>query len=158
MKTILITVIAIFLSNTLYAAELEWVDEQIEAIKPPRKSVNILNIESPFIFLEKNSLKKRDAKRTSSAPVIRSSSENTSKILTSSCDKPADKLEVNGFLLSTVINSSAMINGDWYKKSDKIKSYTITDISKTTVTLEKGDKKLILSTYSKKPTLKFKNK
>ncbi len=56
------------------------------------------------------------------------------------------------------MNSSALINGIWYKKSDKVESYTISDIGKNCVTLKKGDKELILSTLSKKQTLKFKNK
>mgnify|MGYP000447948675 FL=1 len=51
-----------------------------------------------------------------------------------------------------------MINESWYKKNDKVKGYRIIDITKTSVTLKKGDKKLTLSTNTKKQNLKFKNK
>ncbi|MDD5399963.1 MAG: hypothetical protein PHQ93_02110 [Sulfurimonas sp.] len=158
MKTTLITLVALFLSTTLLAvSELEWVDQQIEAIKPPRKGVEILNIEDPFIFLQKSRADKKEgavaATPQIAAPALKPVcvDSNTSKSDKSGTKK--DELSLN-----TIINSSAMIDGNWYKISDKVSSYTIVDISKTTVTLKKGDKELILSTYSKTPTLKFKNK
>ncbi len=64
----------------------------------------------------------------------------------------------NSFVLSAIINSSAMIDGSWYRISDKISSYTVTDITKTSVTLKSTDKELILSTAIKNQNLKFKNK
>jgi hypothetical protein len=158
MKTTLIALLALFLSITLYgASELEWVDEQIEAIKPPRKGVEILNIEDPFVFLQKNKSDKKDGAVASTLQIALSSSKpvcvdsNTSKAQKSDSKKES-------LSLSTIINSSAMIDGSWYKVSDKVSSYTVVNISKTTVTLKKGDKELILSTYNKTPTLKFKNK
>lgn len=154
MKTTLIALLALFLSTTLYgASELEWVDEQIEAIKPPRKGVEILNIEDPFTFLQKNKSDKKEgavaATPKIAVPTLKSVCVDSN---TSKSDK---KVTLN---LSTIINTSAMIDGNWYKVSDKVNSYTVVDISKTTVTLKKGDKELILSTYNKTPTLKFKNK
>jgi len=159
MKTILIIIVAIFLSNNVYATELSWVDEQIEAIKPPRKGVNIRgSIYNPFIFLEKNKTKKKDRKKASSVAKIKKAPSKSAGLNTVVCDTDANKKDSGRLLLSTIINSSAMINGSWYKKSDKIKGYSIVEVTKTSVTLKKGDKQLILSTNVTKPNLKFKNK
>jgi hypothetical protein len=156
MKTILITLLAVFLSSTLCATELEWVDEQIEAIKPPRKGVEISGINSPFVFLEKNKPKEKGG--ASSASGIRITAPRPSVLKQKACPPDGNTTKSNSFDLSAIINSKAMINGSWYKKSDTINSSTIFDISKNSVTLKKGDKELILSTASKKQTLKFKNK
>lgn len=154
MKTILIIATTLFLSGTICATELSWVDEQIEAIKPPRKSVKIRGINDPFVFLRKNKAEKKGAK----AGKRRASSSAGTKKASSKSSIVADKIKVKRFDLSTIINSSAMINGSWYKKNAKIKGYTVIEVAKTSVTLKKGDKKLILSTNSKTPNLKFKNK
>ncbi|MDD5373881.1 MAG: hypothetical protein PHO62_10715 [Sulfurimonas sp.] len=159
MKTTLIALIALFLSTTLFAfSELEWVDQQIEAIKPPRKGVEILNIEDPFVFLQKSRAEVKKDGTVASAPQI--AAPSLKPVCTDSKISKDDKSDAkkDNLSLSTIINSSALIDGNWYKVSDKISSYTVVDISKTTVTLKKGDKELILSTYSKTPTLKFKNK
>jgi len=151
MKTIFI--IPIFLTTLLLATELEWVDEQIEAIKPPRKGMEISNVMDPFIFLEKNrpEVKKDTAAASILQPLVESSADNI-------------KIDNNGtgkidFNLTAIINTSAMINGNWYRINDKLEgSYTVVEISKNTVTLKKGNKERILSTYSKTPTIKFENK
>ncbi|MCK9454818.1 MAG: hypothetical protein WCY51_02545 [Sulfurimonas sp.] len=154
MKTALIILLTLSLSNSLFATELEWVDEQVEAIKPPRKGVNIASIATPFVFLEKNRSKdKKDAKKTST------SSKKSTPSKAVDAPKVEQKAPVKkSFTLSTIINSSAMIDGNWYKVNDKLRSYTVTDITKTTVTLEDGTKKLTLSTIKRNQNLKFKNK
>ena len=153
MKTILIIMLSLFLGTTLYSTELSWVDEQIEAIKPPRKGTNISSIKSPYIFLQKNKSSKKSSKSTTARRGVAKSSTKLQKVV---CDTP--KKSIMGLTLSTIINSSAMINDSWYKKNDKIKGYTIVNIGKTIVTLKKGAKKLTLSTNSKNQNLKFKNK
>ncbi|MDQ1337696.1 MAG: hypothetical protein QG617_663 [Campylobacterota bacterium] len=154
MKMTLIGLFAVILSSTLCATELEWVDEQIEAIKPPRKGYAISGVNDPFIFLEKNKPKSKE-KGSSSAS---RANVAVAKISSASQKKDEDLKKSSSFELSTIINSSALINGSWYKKSDIVNSYTISDISKNSVTLKKGDKILVLSTVTKKQTLKFKNK
>jgi len=160
MKTTLTILLTLFLGSSVYAAtELEWVDEQIEAIKPPRKGVNISALGSPFIFLEKNKPETKVVKKgtRAAAPVKKASvSKTASSALTSEKTDGAPKK--SGFVLSTIINKSAMIDGNWYKVSDKISSYTVTDITKTSVTLKQGSKELVLSTVNTNPNLKFKNK
>ncbi|MDP2894638.1 MAG: hypothetical protein Q8N78_09780 [Sulfurimonas sp.] len=145
MKTIFI--ILIFLSSLLLATELEWVDVQIEAIKPPRKGIEISNIMDPFIFLEKNrpEVKKDTADASIQQPLVKSSADNNG----------TKKIDFN---LTAIINTSAMIDGNWRRINDKLDgNYTIIEISKSTVTLKKGDKERILSTNRKTPTIKFKN-
>lgn len=152
MKTLIIASASILLTTVIGATELSWVDEQIQAIKPPRKGAKISNIAGPFVFLEKNKTIK-----SSGTATTRKSVRKSSGVTKTVCDT-TDKVSIKGLTLSTVINSSAMINGAWYKKNDKVKSYTIINVSKTSVTLKKGDKTLTLSTNSKKQNLKFKNK
>lgn len=160
MKTTLTILLALFLGSSVYAAtELEWVDEQIEAIKPPRKGVNITALGSPFVFLEKNKPEKEGAKkgtRATAAPAKKAAAKTASSEQTDQVAEGAPKK--SGFVLSTIINKSAMIDGNWYKVSDNISSYTVTDITKTSVTLKQGNKELVLSTASTNPNLKFKNK
>ncbi|MCF6339663.1 MAG: hypothetical protein L3J10_02770 [Sulfurimonas sp.] len=151
MKTLSIIFITFFLTSIIYASELSWVNEQIKAIKPPRKSPKILEINNPFVFLEKNGYVKKSSSNTKDTPssnTIDSSKSNTIK----------NKVNKINFILSTIINSSAMINGNWYKKDDKINDYLVIKITKNSVKLKKGNKKLTLSTDTKKQNLKFKNK
>ncbi len=158
MKTVTLFLITLFITSSMCATELAWVDEQVEAIKPPRKAPRISNIANPFIFLEKNKKIKKDSKKSSRPSSIRraqtASSSHLKKVV---CDtKP--KSSYKGLNLDAIINSSALINGKWYKKSDKIGSYTIIDIDKTSIILKQGTKQMTLSTDSKIQNLKFKNK
>lgn len=150
MKTKFLNPLLLFLSSTLCASQLSWVDEQVEAIKPPRKGVEILKMKDPFIFLQKN---KPETTKEAKNPV-------TETIVapkeTSITDKEKDKNKI--FVLSAIINTSALIDGIWYKKDDKIDDYTIIDITKTTATLKKQDKMVVISTSTKTPSIKFKNK
>ncbi|MDQ1264694.1 MAG: hypothetical protein QG559_1695 [Campylobacterota bacterium] len=151
MKTkVKIFLTTLFLGTLLTAGELEWVDEQIEAIKPPRKSAKMASISDPFIFLEKNKTPKKDDKKS---PF----SSSSQKIVKSAADAnaTAKKEEYN---LIAIMNKSAMINDTWYKVSDKVNKYTVVAIDKTSVTLKDKKKELVLSTENKSKNLKFKNK
>lgn len=151
MKTLLITSSSLLISTSILATELSWVDEQIEAIKPPRKSVHIKSIKNPFIFLEKNGYVKPEPKEEVSKTIISSTDANGT--VTTIVKKK--KLV---YVLSAIMNSSVLINDQWYKKGDKVHQYTIVNISKENVTLKKGDKLMTLSTNTKNKSLKFKNK
>ncbi|DAB28150.1 MAG: hypothetical protein A2513_08430 [Sulfurimonas sp. RIFOXYD12_FULL_33_39] len=158
MKAALIVLLAAILSNTiLCATQLQWVDEQVEAIKPPRKGIDILTIESPFVFLEKN---KSEIKNETSSSLIThvESSAKSSQTQEQLSEKDDNTAQIDDFNLNVIINSSAMINGNWYRKDDIINNYTIANIDKNSVTLKKENKKLVLSTYVKNSSLKFKNK
>jgi len=150
MKTLLIASTSVLLTSTLCATELSWVDEQIEAIKPPRKASRINNIKNPFVFLEKNGyVKKEPVLEKKTVSTTNSKGEVVTKIIV---QKPKP------LILSAILNHSALINGTWYKKNEKIRSYTIINIEKSSVTLKNGDRRMTLSTNVKKQNLKFKNK
>jgi hypothetical protein len=136
----------------LSADELSWVDEQIEAIKPPREGVSnyeISRIKSPFVFLykQKNLKTKQDKKNKTATrkKVVTNVSKNT--LVKSSHHV--------GLRLSAIINGSALINGKWYKAGQNVYGYKVADVRLTSVLLIRGNKKLLLSTNDLKRNLKF---
>lgn len=165
MKTILISLFAA--STLIYAndqqIDLSWVDKQVEAIKPPRdgeSNRNISRIKNPFIFLKKNSLKKDEDKdissKSSRSPLI-VNTEVKSATSSSGSIKPKPVVYSKGsFVLSAIINNSAMINGKWYKLGDVVNDYKIINVDNKTVTLKNNANTKVLTTASKNSKLKFK--
>lgn len=151
MKITLIILLTLLLSNNLLSSELDWVDEQIEAIKPPRKGVVVTGVANPFVFLKKNMPKENENKKGITLPTQTTDATNI--------EKPKKEIiSAASFDLSAIINSSAMINGSWCKVSDIVKGYTISEINKDSVILKKDKNLILLSTTAMKQTLKFKNK
>ena len=150
MKTLIITSTVMLLTSTIVASELSWVDEQIAAIKPARKSASIHNIKNPFVFLKKNGYIKRE-------PVLEEKTISTTNAK-GEVVKKVIKQKPKPLVLSAILNNTALINGIWYKQHEKIRAYTITKIDKSTVTLKSASRRVILSTNVKNQTLKFKNK
>ncbi len=127
-------ILLLLLSTQLFSNELVWIDEQIEAIKPPRKGINnkkILKLKDPFIYLRKK-IHHRSRKRVRAY---------TSKIS-----------------LVAILNKSALINGKWYREGEKVYGYKLEKVNPKTVLLTKGKKQLFLSIASKSKNLKFNNK
>ncbi len=156
MKKYFLAIITLFFTISLSSNELSWVDTQVEAIKPPRKGMNntnLANIKSPFIFLNAKSkkrytnYKRKNNNYKSSKKVATVSSNGTDSIKKSSSGK---------FVLSAVINKSALINGEWYKVNDTVSNYKVLSVNRTTVILSNSNRKLVLSTSDTKRTLKFK--
>ncbi len=151
MKTLLL-ITSLLLSNLL-ANELTWVDEQIQAIKPPRDGVSsskIALIQDPFIFLqtdEEAPKKKVFKKRRRSY-----SSKNSMKTNSQTVSRNTMSLK-----LEAIINNSALINGKWYKLNEKVGIYTLSRFTRTEVILTHNKKEFPLSTRSKNNSLKFKN-
>lgn len=163
MKKIYILTISLFISLTISANELAWVDEQVESIKPIRVGVDfseIQKIKDPFIFKNANgSYKvKRYKKRTSKSKRYSNKSSSSTK---KSTNRKSKNIYRTSLTLDVVLNNSALISGKWYRVKDKVKdkfkSYTLTKISDTSVVLKRSGKKLVLSTNSKNKNLKFKN-
>ena len=145
MKYLLPIVFLLFTLN-LQSDELQWVDKQIEAIKPPREGVsdsNISLLKDPFIFANGS---------FAEAPAKKVAKRSKSSKYKSSMKR------YRRFVLKTIINKSAMINGKWYKIGDKIGIYTLSEVKRNTVVLSYKSKKLVLSTVSKNKNLKFKDK
>jgi hypothetical protein len=118
--------------------DLEWVDKQIEAIKPPRTGVVFATVnrtKSPFYFpsdyvvTEKGKKVKRRA-RTTWRPLK----------------------------LNMVLNKSAMIGGKWYKEGDRFRQYKVEKISTDSVLLTSGTKQLKLQIKRENPKIKLQTK
>jgi len=152
MKTLL-TLTLLVLSINLVANELKWVDNQIQAIKPPRSGISkvkINTVKSPFIFLNK---KEDKSKATSNSKKRVDKATSSSKTRKKKTYKRSKRLVV-----TAIINKSALINKKWYKLNDKVGKYTLTSISRTEVILSYKKRRLLLSTNTLNPNLKFKNK
>jgi len=154
MKNILISLF-LLLSTLLFSDELSWVDQQVNAIKPPRSGMkyrDIKSIKNPFIFLKKN--------RTSEPKTTKSRSiQKVSKTTTKLVKKKIVHHTINKHLvLGAILNNSVMINGKWYKLGDKVNEYEISQINGNSVLLRKQKKQLVLSTKSTSNKLKFLNK
>jgi len=153
MKTILIT-LSILLSTSLFSDELSWVDEQVQAIKPPRsgmKSRNLSKLKDPFIFLRKNRGEEDQKTATLKAPKLENKLAKAPKV------QPRKSKTVNKILsLGVIMNNSAMISGDWYKIGDLVNGYKVSEVTNNSVLLTKNKKELLLSTKSISKQLNFK--
>ena len=138
-------ILLLLVSSHLLANELSWVDEQIEAIKPPRKGVSnsaISKLKDPFIFLHAKKGKKR-------VRSYRKYSKTTSKKVRTHSSKIS---------LEAILNKTALINGKWYKEGEKVYGYKLEKVKLKSILLTRGKKQLLLSTMSKSNNLKFNNK
>jgi hypothetical protein len=143
----LIIILFLLISTHLLANELAWVDEQIEAIKPPRKGISIRDLsklKDPFIYLHVKKAKRRA--RFSYRRHSRSSSKK--HVQTNS-----SKLQ-----LEAILNKTALINGRWYHEGGKVYGYKLEKVNLQSVLLTQGGKQILLSTMSKSKNLKFNNK
>ena len=145
MKTLTILLV-VTLAIPVLGNELQWVDDQINAIKPPRDGISkakINAIKSPFIFLNKSNVKKISKKN-------KTITSGTSK-------KNTVKKQSTVLNLQAIINRSALINGKWYKQNDKVGKYTLHAVNRKNVILLYKKKELLLSTAKKSKNLKFKS-
>ncbi|MCF6330201.1 MAG: hypothetical protein L3I99_01475 [Sulfurimonas sp.] len=141
-----LTLSLILLTSLLSSNDLVWIDEQIDAIKPPRSGEHnskISRISDPFIFLEKNGYK--PIKKISKKTDLKKNDSNIKSVFSSSLLR-----------LSMIMNGSALINNKWYKVDDWVKKYKIIEISNSSVTLRRNSKTKVISTASKNDNLKFK--
>ena len=145
MKKLILISILIFTTNIL-ANELAWVDEQVEAIKPPREGVSnkdISKLKDPFIFLHVKKAKKR-----AKSPYRKYSKSSSKKRITHS----------SKISLDAILNKSALINGKWYQEGEKVYSYKLEKVNLQSILLTHGKKQILLSTETKSKNLKFNNK
>ncbi|MBT5934425.1 hypothetical protein [Sulfurimonas sp.] len=139
-KTLLI--LTLILSTHLLCDELAWVNEQIEAIKPPRNGMKqhvVSGLKDPFIFLVK---KTKNKVKVEGKVNVKSKVKKVSKVIS----------------LTMVINKKAMINGKWYRSGDLVNGYRVKTISTKSVLLVKSKKQLLLSVKTNSKKLNFKNK
>ncbi len=144
-KLILISILLV--ATNMLANELSWVDEQVEAIKPPREGVSnkdISKLKDPFIFLHP----KKATKRVRSPYRRYSKSSSKKQVLTHS----------SKISLDAILNKSALINGKWYQEGEKVYGYKLEKVNPQSILLTRGKKQTLLSTETKSKNLKFNNK
>jgi len=148
MKILYIMLLFVFI-NQLCASELKWVDEQIAAIKPPRVGIlnkNITKLQNPFVFLVKKDKK----------TAVEKGKESSKKVIRHAYY--IRKHYYRHLYLEAILNKSVMINRRWYKEGHFVYGYKIVKVNRTSVLLQKQNKKLLLSTMSKSKNLKIYNK
>lgn len=161
MKKLMITMCSLFVSTGLIAeslpqakaAELSWVDEQVEAIKPARigaKDYYLSSVHDPFVFLKKTDTKDKKAKSNFS-PYKAPSPVTTAK------KQDDDTIKIGKFTLEAIINKSALIGGIWYKEGQDVHGYKLEKVTPKMVLLKKSTKTMVLSTKSEHRSLKFNN-
>ena len=146
MKTLLFTFI--FVTGTLFAnANTEWVDKQIEAIKPPRSGVShasINQIKNPFVYTYAT----QSAKASSGVSQTTAGKAGT-KTATQTVAQTAP------LKLSAVMNNSALISGTWYQANDKVHGYTLAKIEEDSVLLTTSKTKKMLFITEENPNIKI---
>jgi len=163
MKNITIT-LSLLISTGVFANELAWVDEQVEAIKPSRiglQNSDLLRIKSPFIFLEKNMSDEKKAKIEEAKKArLEATPANLTSVVSNSTNSTttAVKRTSQSFTLHAILNNSVLINDKWYRLGESVGRYKIQKISQASVLLTKGKKKLLLTTKTKNKKIKFQNK
>jgi hypothetical protein len=158
MKNLFI-ILLFLLSINLVAGELQWVNEQIQAIKPPRNAISkakINAVKDPFIFLNKKA-KKTDPKIVTVKQMKTANNRNTKRNTLSTTSVNKVSQITRSFSLDAIINKSALINGRWYKVNSKVGKYTLSSVNTSSVILSYKKKELLLSTRSKTKKLKFRN-
>ena len=135
---------------TVNTNELSWVDEQVEAIKPPRsgaKNGYLNSIRNPFVFLKTGKAEKTVSNNSSAKP----------KVATVTKTQTAPKQKKKSLTLEAIINKTALIDGRWYQEGESVYGYKIEKIDGRNVNLNKNGKHVLLTTKSELKSLKFNN-
>jgi hypothetical protein len=125
--------------------ELTWVDEHIQAILPSR-----VGISDAFIGSLVDPMKMTKAPSSTLLAPPKLGSINTLSL---------PKIVEEPLRLQALINKSALINGKWYKLSDPIRSYILSEIKPNSVLLiGKKEQKLVLFLNKQNSNIKITTK
>jgi len=139
---------------TLFATLLQadtstsWIDQKVEEIKPQRQGLNTSTInalKSPFIVI-----------RAEQGPV--STGTKTASTEATKEAEPERDMSKEPLTLQAILNTSALINGEWHKESAVIRGYTLVEVRNDYVTLERKNKKLKLFIAQKSKNLNISTK
>ncbi len=148
-KTVLLIAFACLIMANEKSADLSWVDQEIAAIKPPRKGISnrtISMLRDPFVFLKKNKEKdEKEKKAPQTLPSVVPSVTKSCAVVT-----PKRSIRSKALRLLAIINNSALINDKWYKVGEKIGKYKIIKVTLNQVTLQSPSRTLTLTTYTNK--------
>lgn len=129
-------------------ANMSWVDQKIDEIKPARAGLNnsaLARLKSPFIVVK--------GKTSSVKKGTKVASTDTKKTVV--VKKDLDKLPLT---LQIVLNSSALISGKWVKENELIRGYKLSQIQSDYVVLERKNKKIKLFIAQKNKNLNISTK
>jgi hypothetical protein len=148
-RLILLAGLPLFLFADTQSQTLKWVDEQIIAIKPGRPGMDngaTAVLKNPFyVALRLNQTPaKENGKKKVSAPA---------KII-----KEVEVVSSHPHLQAIVNRSSVLIDGNWYRKNDKVHEYTIKEIDESTVVLQSRKKELKLFIAASDSKIKIQTK
>ncbi|MHC3993884.1 hypothetical protein ACXWTF_03590 [Thiomicrolovo sp. ZZH C-3] len=136
-KLLLLILPLIALAQEGVQPDMQWVDQEIAAIKPPRKGVHssaLYGLRDPF---RAQLILNQPAKAKGTGTYVK---------------RPARRY----MTLESVINSrSALIDGKWYKQDDTIYGYVITKIERDSVMLQKKKKQVTLTLKKKNPKIQI---
>ena len=149
MKTKLIMIICIFTSLHADETSMAWVDQKIEEIKPQRHGISnsaIKSLKNPFIIIKGNN---------DGTKVAKTKGPTDKNII----KKPVKKdMSKEPFTLQMVLNSTAYINGKWYKENAIVRGYTLTKIQSDHVVLQYKKRSIKLFIAQKNKNLKISTK
>ena len=109
----------------------------IKEIKPPREGVSnseVARVKSPFLMLYK----------------VKNSKGKTAYAI------EKRRVDVRPLTLESSINKVVKINGKWYKEGDRVRQYTIIEVSPEEVLLKSNKKELKLYLNHKNDKIQFK--
>jgi hypothetical protein len=129
--------------------ELTWVDEQIQAILPARVGVSEGIVGS---LLDPMKMKKI-------VPVASSGNLLAPPKLGSTGILALPKIIEEPLRLQALINKSALINGQWYKLNDPVRTFTLSEIKPNSVLLlGKKEQKILLFLTKQNSNIKITTK
>lgn len=109
----------------------------IKEIKPPREGVStseVAQVKSPFLMLYK----------------VKNSQGKTAYTVENK------RVDMQPLTLESAINKVVKINGKWYKEGDRVRQYTIVEVSQEEVLLKSNKKELKLYLNHKNDKIQFK--
>lgn len=142
MKHIISSCVLLFSIVLNAGTDLKWVNEQIEAIKPPRSGIS-----NTFIDSLKDPIRLIVPKSDKS--IISSTYSTTTGT------RSVSKIRLKPLMLEAIINKNAYINGKWYSVNDKIRGQKITLIDKNYVVIKYKKRKTRLFVNSKNKKIKI---
>lgn len=143
--------LTLFTSLLQADANMSWIDQKIDEIKPARtglSSSTLARVKNPFIVI-----KEETKKSTSGKQGTKTASKNIKKDAVTK--KDMDKLPLT---LQIVLNSSALISGQWVKENELIRGYKLSQIQSDYVVLERKSKKIKLFIAQKSKNLNISTK
>lgn len=136
--------IPLFLSASENHEDLQWVDQEIAAIKPPRKGMEsnlISKIEDPFMVQLLLNRPPEDEKIKTPLQTYPVMSETIKE----------------DFTLQAIFNSNkALIDGTWVHPGDKVYGYAVKSIGKDYVILMRNGKRVTLTLNPANENIKIK--